>query len=156
VSFDPTGSLFAVASASNKLCLYDIRYYDKSPFLETFIDQTPVEWSDLNFSHDGRNMLLNTTNNLLFLIDAISGEKIREYSIENNTITCACFSPDSLFILAGSSAGAINVFSTYNGQVVGKLEEHETSVSVIKWNPAFFMLATGDKELSFWIPDPNY
>jgi COMPASS component SWD2 len=154
LSFDPSGNAFAIASSSNKICLYDIRSFDKAPFAEHTIDPTStLEWQDLCFSYNGQYMLL-TTPNVLYLVDAFSGEKTREYRSTN--IKCSCFSPDSLFVLVGTASGTINMFSTFSGQEIGKLDAHKVPVSVLKWCPTQFFLASGDSKLAFWIPDPDY
>eukprot|EP00798_Chlamydomonas_sp_ICE-L_P004991 gene4991-34774_t len=59
-SFDQQGLVFAVATESGMLKLYDVRSYDKGPF-DTFVvaDEvnSPTSFANLQFSNDGKLML---------------------------------------------------------------------------------------------------
>ncbi|KAI4272439.1 MAG: hypothetical protein L6R38_006602 [Xanthoria sp. 2 TBL-2021] len=85
-AYDPSATVFAVASAStSSILLYDVRNYDKAPFA-TFdmrqYDPPPApggnsipEWTKLEFSNDGKSLLV-TTNHVQghLLLDAFNGE----------------------------------------------------------------------------------
>ncbi|KAF4918057.1 WD repeat-containing protein 82 [Colletotrichum aenigma] len=82
-AYDPSGQTFAVASpSSGSVLLYDCRNYDKAPFA-TFdlvdvgrhVDPQFVirGWTKLEFSNDGKHVLVGTRGSGHFLIDAFDG-----------------------------------------------------------------------------------
>ncbi|KAK2062526.1 WD domain-containing protein [Colletotrichum caudatum] len=82
-AYDPSGQIFAVASpSSGSVLLYDCRNYDKAPFA-TFdlvevgrhLDPQFVVrgWTKLEFSNDGKHILVGTRGNGHFLLDAFDG-----------------------------------------------------------------------------------
>ncbi|MCJ1247328.1 member of Set1p complex, histone methyl transferase [Trapelia coarctata] len=92
VTYDPSATVLAVASPStSSILLYDLRNYDKPPFA-TFdlrtLDHLPAimaspvaangaprDWTKLEFSNDGKSLLVATNNTLgHLLLDAFSGE----------------------------------------------------------------------------------
>ncbi|KAL8940508.1 MAG: hypothetical protein Q9216_002795 [Gyalolechia sp. 2 TL-2023] len=85
-AYDPSATVIAIASAStSSILLYDIRNFDKPPFA-TF-DMRPYdpplasrgssipEWSKLEFSNDGKSLLVTTNDGQgHLLLDAFNGE----------------------------------------------------------------------------------
>ncbi|KAF9875633.1 hypothetical protein CkaCkLH20_07014 [Colletotrichum karsti] len=82
-AYDPSGKLFAVASpSSGSVLLYDCRNYDKAP-VSTFdlieagrhVDPQFVVkgWTKMEFSNDGKHILVGTRGSGHFLLDAFDG-----------------------------------------------------------------------------------
>lgn len=137
-AYDPSGTVFAVACpSSGTILLYDARNYDKAPF--TTVDvveqchkvnhQNLVKgWTKLEFSNDGKSLLVGTKGNGHFLLDAFEGSMKaflrkpgggtrRQAPGEvvlagNNSVGMdsshfessgdCCFAPDGRFIISGS------------------------------------------------------
>ncbi|KAK7960955.1 WD repeat domain-containing protein [Apiospora saccharicola] len=82
-AFDPSGEVFAVGSPnSGQILLYDRRNFDKAPFstfdiVESCVFADPDHvmngWTKLEFSNDGRSLLLGTKGGGHFLIDSFNG-----------------------------------------------------------------------------------
>ena len=83
-AFDPSATVIAIAStATSSILLYDLRNYDKAPFA-TFdlrpheLTFTPAsvarDWSKLEFSNDGKSLLVGANGPGHFLLDAFSGD----------------------------------------------------------------------------------
>src|SRR6202000_2195031 len=78
-AWDPSGNVFAVASpAAQAILLYDFRNYDREPFstfdvLQHSQDSITKGWNKLEFSNDGKFLLLGTTGRSHFLLDAFDG-----------------------------------------------------------------------------------
>ncbi|MCJ1317808.1 member of Set1p complex, histone methyl transferase [Xylographa vitiligo] len=92
-TYDPSATVIAIASPStSSILLYDLRNYDKPPFA-TFdlraLDSLPAimasplaagagapkDWTKLEFSNDGKSLIVGTNNTLgHLLLDAFSGE----------------------------------------------------------------------------------
>jgi WD40 repeat protein len=76
-TFDPQGILFAVGSDENAISLYDLRTFDRAPFLIFKFDRSPFQWKSLEFNYNGRSILGLTTDNTIFLIDSFNGTVVR-------------------------------------------------------------------------------
>src|SRR5271156_6318332 len=84
-AFDPTGIIFAVVSHSlSTLMLYDLRNYDKEPFSifplsdDAYLQNLSYpprmpEFSKLEFSNDGKSILVGTTGGVHYILDAFQG-----------------------------------------------------------------------------------
>ncbi|GJN69523.1 histone H3 methyltransferase complex and RNA cleavage factor II complex, subunit SWD2 [Purpureocillium lilacinum] len=137
-AYDPSGTVFAVACpSSGTILLYDVRNYDKAPF--TTIDimeqcrgidtQYLVKgWTKLEFSNDGKSLLLGTKGSGHVLLDAFEGS-LKAYlrkpsggtrrqapgettGLANGTAAAdpssfdssgdCCFAPDGRFVISGT------------------------------------------------------
>jgi len=137
-AYDPSGMVFAVACpSSGSVLLYDVRNYDKAPFATVDvveqchkIDQKNLVkgWTKLEFSNDGKSLLIGTKGNGHFLLDAFEGTlkaylhrtaggTRRQASGETSSSSNAnvatdpsnldssgdcCFAPDGRFIISGA------------------------------------------------------
>ncbi|KAH8725940.1 WD40-repeat-containing domain protein [Phaeosphaeriaceae sp. PMI808] len=82
-AYDPSATVMAIASPSTQhILLYDVRNYDKPPFAtwdmqeleQRFLGREKGEWSKVEFTNDGKNLLLATNGSGHFILDAFSGE----------------------------------------------------------------------------------
>lgn len=144
--------IFAVAIETNVVKLYDLRSYDKGPFSSFVVNYTPVEWTGMKFSSDGKYILLTTSSNMIFLLDAFTGDNRRQFVTRNSTGRSleASFSPDAQFVLAGAEDGTIKIWETATGAEVTTWSGHVGPVSVVQWNPKTMMVASGCNTLAFW------
>lgn len=185
VAFDPSASVIAIASQStSSVLLYDFRNYDKAPFA-TF-DLAPLEerytpttrgrlWSRLEFSNDGKNLLVGTDYHGHFVLDAFEGN-LNAFLVGKNgssgraaPITTsgrplgqgdACFTQDGRYVLGGAGdKNEMLVWDTHQApdsssylQPVANLPSRGRT-AVIEINPRYNMLATADKDILFWLPD---
>ena len=119
-AFDPTGIIFAVVSYSlSTLMLYDLRNYDKEPFsVFPLSDHAYLEslsypprmpdFSKLEFSNDGKSILVGTTGGVHYILDAFNGQmKGRLIDHAANTINGlssgdVCFTPDGRYVIGGT------------------------------------------------------
>ncbi|EFZ01004.1 WD40 domain protein [Metarhizium robertsii] len=137
-AYDPSGMVFGVACpSSGTVLLYDVRNYDKAPFSTVDVveqcskmdQQNLVKgWTKLEFSNDGKSLLVGTKGNGHFLLDAFEGT-LKAYlrkptggtrrqapgetaSLSNGNAATdpsnfdssgdCCFAPDGRFIISGS------------------------------------------------------
>lgn len=159
-NFDPEGLIFAVGINSESVKLYDLRSFDKGPF-NTFKlppDQN-CDWTGLNFSPDGKIIMISTNGNVIHTIDGFQGTPLQTLMghVNNKGIPIeACFSPDSQFIFSGSTDGRIHVWNALNGSRVTILNtpDHTGPVQCVRFNPRFMMLASACNNMAFWVPNP--
>eukprot|EP00200_Dunaliella_tertiolecta_P004296 CAMPEP_0202349436 /NCGR_PEP_ID=MMETSP1126-20121109/6933_1 /ASSEMBLY_ACC=CAM_ASM_000457 /TAXON_ID=3047 /ORGANISM="Dunaliella tertiolecta, Strain CCMP1320" /LENGTH=288 /DNA_ID=CAMNT_0048941255 /DNA_START=162 /DNA_END=1025 /DNA_ORIENTATION=+ len=124
-SFDQQGLVFAVAATAGVIKLYDVRSYDKGPF-DTFNvteeSNTPVPFSGLRFSNDGKWML-GMMEGRVYVMDAFNGTVVRRFqtgSQEGAMSMEAAFSPDSQYVLSGCENSSIKVWHLMNGNEVAE------------------------------------
>ncbi|KAF9186199.1 member of Set1p complex, histone methyl transferase [Haplosporangium sp. Z 767] len=123
VAFDPSGLVFAVALGST-LRLYDVKSYDQGPFDSGTIggsldvNVSTIVATQLEFSSDGKNILVTTAADAHYIVDAYSPSQTRfrlvgHYSYGNETFPSggeACWTPDGKCVVSGSRDGAIYVW----------------------------------------------
>eukprot|EP01132_Coremiostelium_polycephalum_P003077 gene3077-3847_t len=159
VSFDPEGIIIATAVSVNTIKLYDLRNYDKGPFSSFIVDHpTPVDWTTMKFTNDGKYILLSTTENVIFLLDSFTGEKKQVYNSfvnDNQSVIEASFTPDAQYVLSGSEDGTVHVWRTQTGEEVAVWAGHSGTVGSIQWNPKSMMAASACSTLALWLPSLN-
>jgi COMPASS component SWD2 len=191
-AFDPSANVIAIASeAAQTILLYDFRNYDKEPFAtfdllehtHAFSPNSIIKnWNKLEFSNDGKSILVGASGHGHLLLDAFEGH-VRAYlyrpkggpkrlaagehnaedaaEILAETSGDACFSPDGRYVLSGSRRENVLVWDTFipapaNKQLSPIHElEMKSEAAVLAFNPRYNFFATADKEVVFWVPDPH-
>ncbi|RFU75455.1 wd repeat containing 82 [Trichoderma arundinaceum] len=148
-AYDPSGTVFAVACpSSGTVLMYDVRNYDKAPFATIDVveqcrgvdSQCLVKgWTKLEFSNDGKSILVGTKGRGHFLLDAFQGN-LKAYlrrpaggtrrlaagenlpangtspaSAEPSAFESSgdcCFAPDGRFVLSGGAKQDVLVWDT--------------------------------------------
>ncbi|KAI0395308.1 WD40 repeat-like protein [Xylariaceae sp. FL0594] len=194
-AYDPSGQVFAIGSPSaGQVLIYDVRHFDKAP-VSTFDvveacgavdgDHLLKGWTKLEFSNDGKSILLGTKGPGHFLLDSFGGH-LKAYlrKPENRTSRLApgeetaakngvsnnggsmegsgdcCFTPDGRFVLGGTKQGVV-VWDTLAQTEENKnllpphTLEDSRPASVVAFSPRFNTFATADQDLVFWLPDPH-
>lgn len=69
------------------------------------------------------------------------------------------FTPNSDYILTGSSSGHLTVYSNNRakrsdqGKVVETLSKENEPITAVEFNPKYTLIATASSHVAFWIPD---
>lgn len=190
-AFDPSASVIAIASeAAQTILLYDFRQYDKEPFATFDLLTCSKEvrtygackgWNKLEFSNDGKSLLVGTTGGGHFLLDAFDGSLKAWLSRPNKNIGPnrlapgneksddkpkaetsgdAMFTPDGRFVISGQSKENVLVWDTMStNKDLCLLPIHEfdrkSEAAVMAYNPRYNIFASADKELVLWLPDQH-
>ena len=116
----------------------DHRNQTLSDFSSIFsADSKEIEWTGLKFSPDGKSILISTNGSVIKLIDSYNGTSLQTFTGDTFLILHvpdppltpghlnskqlpleASFSPDSQFVISGSSDGRIHIWNSENGQKV--------------------------------------
>ena len=159
IAFDLQGMVFAASGGGGQTKLYDVRAYDKGPFATFAPDMgRAIDYSCVKFSHDGKLMLLGTTQGAVLLLDAFSGDLVRTFTGHDNARQMpleACFSPDADYVLSGSEDGTIWRWHTQTGEALPPLQGHTGPVGALKVNPTRMLLASACSALCLWLPLPQ-
>lgn len=151
-AFDPQGLVFAVATGSRYIRLYDARNWERGAFTTfefTGLDQNSSTgvWTGLRFSPDGKEILIVTSAPpqsesspcpVGFVIDSFDGniKNILEQSNQDafglglsffpNSIQ---YTPDSKYILGGRSDGRISVWNRTSVNPIGSSSSASASIT---------------------------
>ncbi|XP_073003247.1 protein ANTHESIS POMOTING FACTOR 1 [Typha latifolia] len=157
VAYDQQGLVFAVAFEGGAIKLFDSRSYDKGPFDTFLVGGDTAEVCDIKFSNDGKSMLLTTTNNNVYVLDAYGGEKRCGFSLEPspNLTTEAAFTPDGQYVVSGSGDGTLHAWNISMRNEVACWNSYIGPVTCLKWAPRRAMFAAASTALSFWMPNES-
>ncbi|KAK6256427.1 WD40 repeat - like 10 [Theobroma cacao] len=155
VAYDQQGLVFAVAMEGGAIKLFDSRSYDKGPFDTFLVGGDTAEVCDIKFSNDGKSMLLTTTNNNIYVLDAYGGEKRCGFSLEPspNTTIEATFTPDGQYVISGSGDGTLHAWNIKMRNEVTAWNSHIGIAACLKWAPRRAMFVAASTVLTFWIPN---
>ncbi len=185
-AWDPSGNVFAVASpASGSILLYDYRNYEKAPFsvFDVAKARGPADteatfrgWTKLEFSNDGKHLLLGSRGDGHFLLDSFDGS-LKAYLKKPGASTRrlgvgeteggnaessgeCCFAPDGRYVVSGAKSDLIvwdTLMTPGSDKVLepAHVLEEKRETAVVAFNPRYNMIATADQDLMFWLPDPN-
>ncbi|KAK6350037.1 member of Set1p complex, histone methyl transferase [Orbilia brochopaga] len=188
IAHDPTGVSFAVASHHHShVFLYDVRMFDKEPFAmfplldDDFLKQfsyPPMmpEWTKIEFSNDGRLLMIGTNAKVHYIIDSFKGELKCRVARKAPTPVGRdgkwdmlkasgdlCFTPDAAFVVGGQGDKGVamwdmsmkRVDKEKNLQPFLELDSPKGPASVVAFNPRNHIFATAHREVSFWLPDQH-
>lgn len=146
--FDTQGMAFAVTNSyqlsfTKEIKLYDVRKYDKGPFI-TF--KIPVEnekesrnfgkFTGVEFSPNCGFILATTDTGKIYLLDAFDGYVVRMFDVETgrkyrsgSLYIQACFSPDGQFIYSGDCEGKVHIWQVPSYQ--DSIEERKTNIMAV-------------------------
>ncbi|KAI9849560.1 MAG: member of Set1p complex, histone methyl transferase [Thelocarpon superellum] len=185
-AYDPSATVLAVASGgTSSVLLYDVRHYDKTPFAVFDLQSDEMElypngvgraaWTKLEFSNDGKSLLIATAGNGHILLDAFDG-RMRAFCVRKHGPTGrlapsqssdrgvhgsgdACFTPDSRYVIGGSGAENVLVWDTQaapgpDRKIAPQYEvESKGRVALIEFNPRHNLFVTADKNLVLHVPE---
>lgn len=193
-AWDPSGQIFAVASSSSgSILLYDHRNLIKPFSIFDVVEKchhidthTMMQgWTKLEFSNDGKHILLGTNGKGHYLLDAFTCELkaflrkpeggVRRTppgeggDVKNNasgsplaldTSGECCFSPDGRYVLSGGRKDVLlwDVLSPTSEKKELQpthILEDKREAAILAYNPRFNFFATADQNLEFWLPDPH-
>ncbi len=178
-SFDTQGLTFALSCADKKVFLFDWKKYDQGEFASYDVSQFSHDSrhtvSKLLYSPCGRYLVVSLevkespSEGRLVCLDAFSGQLIGLYSCEGLMPKSVSVSPDSQFLVAGTSSGSIAVWKVALERIgdsalysMRKLEYpletphlflngHTSAVSQVAFNPVRCMLASASTSVAFWL-----
>lgn len=196
-AYDPSATVIAIASPpAQTVHLYDLRNYDKPPFA-TFdlldiekqyehLGQRPgAGWTGLEFSNNGKFVLVATNGPGHYLLDAFTGELVHylhrpsgatNHLAPGDALTPgdpprtsyiqadAVMSPDGQFVLGGNGGqtGLLvwDCRDTKGGggdKVLAPTADLPStrSTAVVAYNPRHNLVTSADKEVLLWVPDPD-
>lgn len=185
-AFDPSGRVFAVVSDTPKehissrnmigmdVLLYDIRRFEEGPFCKKTLElreSSPTLYScvSVQFSNDGKSILISTDKDSLFMVDGFLKEDVpvRELSCSKEhrmtSLVHPAFSPDDKAVVAGTDDGALAIWNVGSGDMSVRenvflsnpliINAHPLPINAVSYNPRYNMLASGCACVGLWLPN---
>ena len=79
IAYDPSGLVFALGNPENfEIGLYNVRQLKNGPFLTMKVDPKFSQWNKLEFSNDGKYLLLASSVGKHLILDAFDGSQLFE------------------------------------------------------------------------------
>lgn len=190
-AYDPSATVIAIASPpTQSILLYDIRNYDKPPFAtfdlleleQRFLGPQKGEWTKMEFSNDGKSLVIATNGNGHFVLDAFSGDITHfcyrkagssgrlapgasTHTADGSTPASGqgdvCLTPDGQYLIGGSSEDGLLIWDISKpsapNHVLEPMEKlpGQGKSAIVGYNPRTNLLATADKDLLLWQPDSD-
>lgn len=173
IAYDPSGLVFAVGNPeSMEIALYNIKQLVKGPFLVIKLEphlMNKMIWNKLEFSNDGKYLLVGSSYGKHLILDAFSGDVLFELSgtkpfplrefMDGGSV---CFTPDGRFTLGTDYEGKIAIWnhadsiSNKSLKPIGSIVAAPDSCPrTIAFNPKYSMFVTADENVDFYVFDSN-
>ncbi|SCV02359.1 LANO_0F17172g1_1 [Lachancea nothofagi CBS 11611] len=168
IAYDPSGLVFALGNPENhEIGLYNLKQLKNGPFLVIKINPSFHQWSKLEFSNDGKYILLASSAGKQLILDAFDGSQLFELSgtrpfplREFMDAGSACFTPDGAFTLCTDYSGKIAIFH-HSEAISGKTLKPCGSIGAapdscprtIAFNPKYSMFVTADESVDLYVFD---
>lgn len=181
IGFDPQGIVVAIGkyplgeSRSGTVGLYDLKTFDKGPFSEVTIPCLQNQlWNKLEFSNNGKLILISTDSREHYILDAFLGKLLaivrlsyrndpQWMSTEYPYDGCCSFTPCGKFLLIGSPKSIVHIFElsdlrhdTERPVILSRFNDilkTNQIPKIIAFNPKLFILATADTTVKLWQPE---
>jgi WD40 repeat protein len=110
-----------------------------------------VAWKAISFNGSGNQMLVQADPGLAILLDGYEGTILKIFESKTSKGTVSCFTPDDQYVLMGTEAGTIEVYSVQSGSLVKTLEGHLGPVTALACNPKYAQIASSCSNTCLWI-----
>lgn len=171
VAFDPRGIVFVSATCDSQkgtVSFYDVNGYEKGPFLVSDVPVAGEKWTKIEFSNNGRYIVIGTNTSRHHILDAILGKPLA--ILINSDMSSwpepdyvstgsVCFTPDGKFVLSGMPNGNV---ATFDLQLLKSasdfvelrpytvLSSDTTAAKVLAFNPKLLTFASADDQVVLW------
>lgn len=168
ISYDPSGLVFALGNPeSYEIGLYNIRQLKLGPFLVIKVNRKFHQWTKLEFSNDGKYLLLSSSAGRHLILDAFDGSQLfeligtRPFPLrEFMDAGSACFTPDGRFTLGTDYDGKIAVWD-HAASVSERILKPQCMIPAvpnisprtIAFNPKYSMFVTADESIEMYVYD---
>lgn len=163
LTIDPEGLIFAAGHCTtheNRIMLYDIRNYQKGAFSTfRYPEEADADWCGMEISPDGRYLLVNTNGLVVYVMDAFQGSCrfcFRGHANRGQPLK-ASFTPDSQYVLIGSTDSKLHIWSLRTGRNVAVLipKQKDLFHKIVKFHPTNAHFVSAGNKVSFWLPYLN-
>lgn len=151
-SLSPDGKYLAVGTGVG------LWWYDVSTMLPISLWETERGLiSSIDFSHDGRQIVIHNWDRILKVMDVQTAECIYEMEVQGSNIT---LSSNNKWIASSDQQGIVRVYDIQKGEFLAQMDrgEHKwksNDVSHLEFSPDGNLLAGTAQNQKFWSPDDD-
>jgi WD40 repeat protein/serine/threonine protein kinase len=154
LKFSPDGTRLAGLSFEGELALWEISQWPVVRQIDGGNLSVP-RFGDLDFSPDGKALVIGDANDYLQVIDLTSGDtKFDVSDAHSEGIHSVAWSPNGSVIASGSAwdGGPIKLWDAVSGKPLGELEGHTSWISDMVFSKDGMRLysASGDETIRIW------
>jgi WD40 repeat protein len=153
LKFSPDGTRLAGLILPDRLTVWEVDQWNVS--CRFSISLGPARLGNLDFSPDGKALVIGDADHNLRVIDLANGNTIFDVpEAHSEGITSVAWSPNDSVIASGSGwdGGPIRLWDVASGNSLGKLEGHTSWISdmVFSKDGLWLYSASGDQTLRIW------
>jgi RNA polymerase sigma factor (sigma-70 family) len=150
LAFAPDGKTFVSINKQNRACLVDTGTLEILREFKTGA-KLPAPVTTVAWSPNGKTFAFGDTVGKIYLVDALTGLPLRTLA-QSGLVECVSFSPDSLLLAAPTQDKAVQVWDVTSGNMVRRLEGHQSAVKAVAWSPDGKSIASGgmDQTARLW------
>jgi WD40 repeat protein len=154
LKFSPDGTQLANLSLPDELTIWEVNQWAVVRRIRGVRLRAP-RFGDLDFSLDGKALVIGHADHHLQVIDLASGETIFDVpEAHSQPITSVAWSPDGSVIASGSGweGGPILLWDAASGKSLGALEGHTSWIGDLVFSTDGLRLysASGDQSIRIW------
>lgn len=170
IAYDPSGLVFALGNPENsEIGLYNLKQLKSGPFLVIKVKPSFNQWNKLEFSNDGKYLLLGSSVGVQIILDAFDGTQLFELTgtkafplREFMDAGSACFTPDGKYTLGTDYEGRIAIWNHHESISNRNLKPQgyiaaapDSCPRTIAFNPKYAMFVTADEQVDFYVGEEN-
>ena len=153
LKFSPHGTRLASLSLPDELTVWEVNRWAVVRGIRNV--RLTRSLGDMDFSPDGKALVIGHADHHLQVIDLVSGNTIFDVSeAHSEGIISVAWSPNSSVIASGSGweGGAIRLWDATSGSLLGELEGHTSWISDMVFSKDGLSLysASGDQTIRIW------
>ena len=152
VAFSPDGSRIATIDFDGYLYIWDAASGNSLLSRSSGVDYTLY---DVEYSPDGRYLILANNNLETILLDAKTLQEVSHQNVHTDTVSHVSFSPDGRFVASASPDNTVVVVDVDTNKALFRLED-AGDVNSVEYTPDGKYLVTGDQqgEVKVWDANP--
>jgi len=130
IAFSPNGKYIASGGISKGVKLWEVTTGKQMYHLRDF-DSRSIE-----FSPDGSELCLGTTDNMAVIVDANTGETIRKLEGgHTDDVYSVAYSPDGESIISGGEDKTVILWDVKTGDLLKRFEGHSKKIGSVRFSP---------------------
>ncbi|KAK3841824.1 MAG: WD40-repeat-containing domain protein [Linnemannia gamsii] len=149
VAFSPVGEQLAFGGMDGRLRTW---VFNETLMTPVLCDDHTDCISDLVYSPDGQLIATACQDGIARILDASSGQCVKNLSGHLGGVSSVAFSPDAKLLVSGSSDKTIRLWDVGTGQLIRTLEGHENAISKVLFSSNEIHIASSsfDKTVRIW------
>lgn len=154
-AFSPNGQLIFLARSDGSLWMWETKN-SYQPIWKDVSTKKQISSDACSFSPNGY-FILTSSDDILQLRNAFTGELVRNLIGHSNIVTAARFSPDERLILSTSKDKTLRIWDFTTGETLFVLQGHSTDVTSCSFSPdGCRIISVSEDNTNVWEADTGH